>query len=127
MPYTRVARALLPFKLRRWLRLQQRRHQLLWPRIGSVNFGQLRRLTPISSKFGMDRGLPIDRYYIEAFLEAHAGDIRGRVLELGDDDYTRRYGRERVAVAEPRARAPIGSAAPLDAHGSSLRAEFADR
>jgi SAM-dependent methyltransferase len=51
---------------------------------------------PTSRVFGLDRGRPIDRYYIERFLAAHAGDIRGRVLEVGDDNYTRRFGGARV-------------------------------
>jgi SAM-dependent methyltransferase len=48
---------------------------------------------PLSSEWGFDRGTPIDRYYIERFLESHAGDIRGRVLEVKNADYTRRFGR----------------------------------
>ena len=48
---------------------------------------------PLSSEWGFDRGTPIDRYYIERFLERHAGDIRGRVLEVKNSDYTRRFGR----------------------------------
>jgi len=48
---------------------------------------------PISRGFGYDRGTPIDRWYIERFLAAHAGDIRGRVLEVGDDAYSRRFGK----------------------------------
>ena len=55
-------------------------------------FGDLRRTQPISRLFGFDRGTPIDRYYIERFLGSHAGDIRGDVLEVGDDGYTRRFG-----------------------------------
>ena len=47
---------------------------------------------PVSRVFGLDRGTPIDRVYIEAFLAAHAADIRGRVLEIGDDTYARRFG-----------------------------------
>jgi SAM-dependent methyltransferase len=39
----------------------------------------------------------VDRYYIEAFLDRHAGDVRGCVLEVGDDAYTRRFGGDRVA------------------------------
>jgi SAM-dependent methyltransferase len=66
------------------------------PSIGEIDFGGLRRLTPISREFGYDRGLPVDRYYIERFLAQHSGDIRGRVLEIGDDSYTRRFGGERV-------------------------------
>lgn len=61
-----------------------------------MRFGSLRRLEPISHVFGFDRGMPIDRYYIEAFLATHAGDIRGSVLEIGDSTYTRRFGGERV-------------------------------
>ena len=61
-----------------------------------VHFGSLRRLEPVSREFGFDRGLPVDRYYIEAFLGRHAADVRGRVLEVGDDAYTRRFGDGRV-------------------------------
>ena len=70
------------------------------PRVGRVRFGSLRRLTPISRTFGFDRGLPIDRHYIERFLSAHAGDIRGDVLEIGDNAYTRRFGGERVTKSD---------------------------
>lgn len=34
----------------------------------------------------------MDRYFIEGFLERHAVDIKGRVLEVKDDGYARRYG-----------------------------------
>jgi hypothetical protein len=69
-----------------------------WPPVGSVRMGGLRRLTPVSRTFGFDRGLPIDRHYIERFLHerSEAGDVRGRVLEFGDDVYARRYGRGHV-------------------------------
>ena len=80
-----------------------RRRLLGIPQPGSVNFGDLRRVDPIGSEFGIDRALPredrgqpVDRHYIERFLAAHAGDIRGRVLEIGDDAYTRHYGGDRV-------------------------------
>jgi SAM-dependent methyltransferase len=48
---------------------------------------------PLSSEWGFDRGTPIDRYYIERFLEQNAAAIRGRVLEVKNADYTRRFGR----------------------------------
>jgi SAM-dependent methyltransferase len=74
------------------------------PQPGSVEFGDLHRVTPIGRHFGGDRalpgaaqGLPVDRPYVEQFLEAHAGDIRGRVLEIGEDTYTRRYGGDKVS------------------------------
>jgi SAM-dependent methyltransferase len=52
---------------------------------------------PLSTDFGYSRGTPIDRYYIENFLEGHSADIRGHVLEIGDDTYSRRFGGGRVA------------------------------
>jgi SAM-dependent methyltransferase len=67
---------------------------------GRVSFGSLRRTTPISRQFGFDRGQPIDRYYIEKFLAYHANDIRGRVLEIGDASYTRRFGGNRVTLGD---------------------------
>jgi hypothetical protein len=57
-----------------------------WPPVGTVDLGDLRRLTPISDKWGGDRGLPVDRYYIEQFLDAWSEDVRGRVLEIGDNE-----------------------------------------
>ena len=64
----------------------------LRPPAGQVCMGHLRQLTPISYEFGYDRGQPVDRYYIENFLSRHADDIRGRVLEIGDNHYTRTFG-----------------------------------
>jgi SAM-dependent methyltransferase len=62
---------------------------------GIIDFGDLRRTTPISLEFGFERGQPIDRYYIEDFLARHAEDIRGRVLEVQDDSYATHFGRGR--------------------------------
>jgi SAM-dependent methyltransferase len=50
--------------------------------------------------FGFDRGLCIDRYYIERFLAANAAEIHGSVLEAGDSSYTRRFGGTRVQRSE---------------------------
>jgi hypothetical protein len=47
---------------------------------------------PVSRVFGSDRGRPIDRWYIERFLERHRADIRGRVLEVAESTYTGWYG-----------------------------------
>src|SRR6266446_1258255 len=52
--------------------------------------------TPISLDFGWDRGTPIGRYYIESFLADRTADISGRVLEIGDDAYSRRYGGSQI-------------------------------
>jgi len=73
---------------------------MVWPPIGWVRFGHLRRLDPISREWGFDRGLPADRYYIESFLAEHQGDIRGRVLEVVDSTYTRRFGGANVTQAD---------------------------
>lgn len=84
-----------------------RRVRELFPRLlgrvpgpGRVRLGDLDRTTPISTEFGFDRGTPIDRYFIERFLERHASEIVGRVLEVGDDGYTRKFGGPRVTRAD---------------------------
>ena len=66
----------------------------------TLDFGALRRTTPIGRNFGFDRGRPIDRRYIEAFLDEHRSDMRGRVLEIGDANYTHRFGAERVTRSD---------------------------
>jgi hypothetical protein len=70
------------------------------PPIGTVRFGDLRRVTPISRVFGFDRGKPIDRYYIENFLARHENDVRGHVIEIGDDTYIKRFGGDRVTKSD---------------------------
>lgn len=72
----------------------------LWPSVGLVRLGHLRRLTPISQAWGYDRGLPIDRYYIEQFLSVCAVDIQGHVLEVKDNSYTVKYGGDRVTKSD---------------------------
>jgi len=94
----RTIRAFMPDSLRSWLRSK------LGQNIRSVEpacFGNLRRLQPVSPGFGYRRGsLPIDRYYIEQFLSRNASDIRGHVLEIGDDTYTRKFGANRVTKSD---------------------------
>lgn len=68
--------------------------------IRSVNIGSLRRLTPISRHFGIDRGLSIARYYIDRFLHTYASNIQGHVLEIGDDNYTRKFGGDRIIKSD---------------------------
>jgi SAM-dependent methyltransferase len=60
--------------------------------VGAVRLGDLARTAPISSRWGFDRGTPVDRRYIEAFLDRHRADVRGRVLEVAADTYASRFG-----------------------------------
>lgn len=92
-----IAKRLFPGSFRAWVVRMIRRYRLQWPRAGSVNFGDLGRVTPVSSIFGIDRGQPVDRYYIESFLESNATDIKGRCLEMGDAFYINKFGGAGVA------------------------------
>lgn len=58
------------------------------------------RNMPVSRVFGLDRGTPIDRYYIEKFLQNNAGLITGRVLEVADSHYSKLYGGNKVEAFE---------------------------
>ena len=60
--------------------------------IKKINLGDLNRTTPFSKHFGYDRGGPVDRYYIEDFLQRSKSVIKGRCLEIGDNEYTLKYG-----------------------------------
>lgn len=95
----RLVRLILPRWALNELRAYRRRHQCS-PPLGKVSFGALRHVTPVSRNWGFDRGLPIDRYYIERFLAANATDIRGRVLEVKSNLYTRSFGGSRVTVSD---------------------------
>jgi SAM-dependent methyltransferase len=46
---------------------------------------------PVSDFYGFDRGTPVDRVYIEHFIDANAHLIRGGVLEVRDDRYCARH------------------------------------
>lgn len=58
--------------------------------LNPVRLGLLDRTQPVSDR-GWARGTPVDRVYIEAFLERQRADVRGRVLEVKDSAYTRRF------------------------------------
>ncbi|HEU5086994.1 MAG TPA: glycosyltransferase family 2 protein, partial [Roseiflexaceae bacterium] len=70
------------------------------PPVGRVRWGDLGGLEPISRSSGFRRGQPIDRLYIERFLEQHSSDIHGATLEAGDDTYTRRFGGARTQTRD---------------------------
>ena len=56
------------------------------------NLVQKLPLTPYSRRFGEERGTPVDRYYIDNFIECNREKIRGSVMEIGDDSYIQRFG-----------------------------------
>ena len=82
----------------RWAR--RKRFRTARPPVGWARFGSLRRTTPVSRYFGLDRGSAIDRHYMDAFLHQHRRDVRGRVLEVGDDRYTVAFGDDRVTTRD---------------------------
>lgn len=87
----------IPKRLRRWFsrkRFEFGRKMLWADRL--TDFSSLRRITPYRPNFGWHRGQCIDRYYIDKFFTANANDIRGHVLEVGDPEYARKFGADRV-------------------------------
>ena len=94
-----ITKGILPASI--YSRLQAQWHGVEYrPPVGKVKFGSLRRITPLSKEFGFDRGLPVDRYYVENFLTRQGNDIRGRVLEIGDNSYTMQFGGDRVTKSD---------------------------
>jgi len=72
--------------------LRERLPRALRRAVRPGRIGRFLRHRPVSDEFGYDRGTPIDRHYIRAFLDGHRGDIRGAVLEIKEDLYASRYG-----------------------------------
>jgi hypothetical protein len=95
----RSAARLVPRPLAAWVgaRLEGRAYV---PPPGWVRFGHLRRMTPLSQRWGFDRGRAVDRYYIEGFLARHQENVQGRVLEIADDTYTIKFGGDRVTHSD---------------------------
>lgn len=73
----------------RFLRALRRLHGII-----AMNTGRAGSSVPLSDSFGFDRGKPIDRHYVEAFIDANRANIRGSVLEVADDGYSRRFGEQ---------------------------------
>lgn len=89
----------LPDRMLKWL------HASGWykryvPAPGKVQAGDFNRVTPFSVDFGFDRGGAIDRFYIEDFLHQNRLLVKGKVLEIGDNAYTVKYGGERVLQSD---------------------------
>jgi SAM-dependent methyltransferase len=55
---------------------------------------------PVSRTFGYERGVPIHRYYVDRFFEAHAHRIHGRCLEFQNSGYVHRGRPTRIDVLD---------------------------
>jgi SAM-dependent methyltransferase len=93
--FSGAARWFIPRPLRRRISTAVQRATRR-PPVGSVALGDLRRTAPISDDWGFDRGTPVDRYFIHRYLATNASYITGDTLEIDTDEYTRRYGGDRV-------------------------------
>lgn len=80
--------------------LLEKMMRIVFRRKVQVVFNDLGRIQPVSTVFGVERGTPIDRYYIDRFLAQNANLIAGRVLEVGDSTFSRKHGGERVTAYE---------------------------
>jgi SAM-dependent methyltransferase len=59
-----------------------------------INWGNLRRTRPISDWYGSERGKPVDRLYIDGFIERHRADLDGgHLMEIRNSHYIQRFGR----------------------------------
>ena len=94
-----IARRILTLPVCHWLRSKWKKIDYSTP-VGWVRLGSLGRVKPLSCDYGYDRGMPIDRFYIEKFISTHERDIRGHVLEIADDNYTRQFGGDRVIKSD---------------------------
>jgi glycosyltransferase involved in cell wall biosynthesis len=94
-----TVRLILPQSIFSDLFKRLRNHEYV-PPPGRVRFGDMRRLSPFSAHWGRERGLPIDRHYIENFIALNSHYIKGRILEFGDDRYTMEYYNEKITTAD---------------------------
>ena len=104
----------------------QRVNRIVSPKDGLEEFSSIR---PVSSVFGFDRGTPIDRYYIEKFLMKNRDDIHGKVMEIGDSQYTKKFGYQNVTKSDVLHAVPGNQQATLTgdlATGKNIPKNFFD-
>jgi SAM-dependent methyltransferase len=53
---------------------------------------------PVSKVFGLDRGTPVDRYYMTTFLKENSHFIRGVCGEFGDTQYITQLGKATTEI-----------------------------
>ena len=80
--------------------VERLREQLSSFGVSVPEWNDLRRQVPVSRYWGLDRGRAVDRYYIEDFLATHQEDIRGRTLEVLNDELSTRFGKDRVVSSD---------------------------
>ncbi len=78
-----------------------------------VIFNDLTANKPVSPVFGLDRGMPIDRYYIEKFLMKNSHYIGGKVLEVGESVYSKKFGKGAASSFEVLHAVPGNRAATI--------------
>jgi len=65
--------------------------------INSLNFKLNNfNLEPISREFGFNRGTPIDRIYIEDFLNSNTNFIKGNICEIADNSYSKKFAKREL-------------------------------
>lgn len=62
-------------------------------KVSRLRWHDLKSVKPVSTTFGLDRGTPVDRYYIEKFLISNQMHIKGKALEIAESRYSRKFGK----------------------------------
>lgn len=74
--------------------LQNLSKQLERDRVDASFLVKQASVNPLNREFGFSRGTPVDRYYVESWLDQNRELVRGDVLEIAEDTYTKRFGTE---------------------------------
>lgn len=86
----KIARTVIPLPARR--RLGRARDRLsrfwsrltIWPPVGLVSWGDLRRLEPIHPPLSVHAPSPVEQHYLHEFFARHVADLRGQILVVRD-------------------------------------------
>lgn len=73
-----------------------------------LRFGDVSRTAPLT-RWGTGRGTPVDRWYLEDYLQGRSDDVVGRVLEIKSDQYASRLGAAQVEVLDVEADNPLAT------------------
>lgn len=80
----------------------------VWPVVGFVRFGSFGRTKAIAPMWPPRYGRPVDRFYIDRYLEAELSSAAGEILEVGNLEYTNRYGGPGI-TGRSTLHAPVGA------------------